>query len=407
MAILSTVLGKNLLNILKLINRDAALFNADFEKHCDFLNAEISKKRILVVGGAGTIGQAVTKEIFVRNPKKLHVIDVSENNLVELVRDIRSSTGYITGDFRTFAIDVSGVEFESLMKGEGPYDYIFNLSALKHVRSEKDPYTLMRMQIVNIFNAVKIIKLNKTKDDQKYFCVSTDKAANPVSMMGASKQIMEMFLMQESLKHNLSMARFANVAFSDGSLLYGFNRRLEKKQPISAPYDIKRYFVTPQESGQLCLLSGLLGKNREIFFPKLNENLDLITFAEIAKNYLLERGYEPYECDTEEEARSRVNELRLKSKWPCYFFKSDTSGEKEIEEFYTGYEKLDLKRFETIGIIENAPIFEKNKLDEFSQRIEYLRKKGRWTKQEILECYFNLLPEFYHKETFKNLDQRM
>jgi len=396
-----------ILNILKLIERGALLFSEDLENNRDFLNAEISKKKILVVGGAGTIGQAVTREIFARDPKILHVIDVSENNLVELVRDIRSTEGYITGDFRTFAIDVGGNEFKSLMDVEGPYDYIFNLSALKHVRSEKDPYTLMRMQTVNIFNAMKIISLNKKRNGQKYFCVSTDKAANPVSMMGASKKIMEMFLMRESLEHSLSMARFANVAFSDGSLLHGFKLRFDKKQPLSAPYDIKRYFVTPNESGQLCLLSGLLGKNREIFFPKLSEHLHLITFSEIAKNYLLERGYEPFECDTEDEARKRVDELKAKKKWPCYFFKSDTSGEKDFEEFYTTNEELDLGRFETIGVIKNPPVFNNKNLDDFVQSIERLKKKGIWTKNEILETYSNLIPEFYHKETFKNLDQRM
>ena len=274
------------MNYLSLIGRDKALFQNDVRNHNDQLTSLISKARFLVIGGAGSIGQAVVREIFKRDPAILHVVDISENNMVELVRDIRSNEGYISGDFKTFSIDCGSVEFEALMVNEGPYDYVFNLSALKHVRSEKDPYTLMRMIIVNIFNTIKTLRLAKKMGAKKYFCVSTDKAANPVNMMGASKHIMEMFLMRESLTQEISMARFANVAFSDGSLLYGFNQRFSKRQPFSAPNDVRRYFLTPQESGELCLLSGLFGKNRDIFFPKLSEKLHLITFSEIAVRYL-------------------------------------------------------------------------------------------------------------------------
>ena len=293
------------------------------------------------------------------------------------------------------------------MKAEGPYDYVFNLSALKHVRSEKDPYTLMRMIMVNVFNTVKTLRMAKDMGAKKYFCVSTDKAANPVNMMGASKRIMEMFLMRESLTQEISMARFANVAFSDGSLLHGFNQRFTKKQPFSAPNDVRRYFVTPQESGELCLLSGLLGNNRDIFFPKLSEKLHLITFSEIAVRYLRERGYEPYECESEDEARDRAEELIANKQWPCYFFKSDTTGEKDFEEFFTDAEDLDMERFETVGVIRNQPEFDEAKLDEFMKGIEALREKGTWDKEDIVKLYFSLLPEFAHKETGKYLDQRM
>ena len=226
-------------------------------------------------------------------------------------------------------------------------------------------------------------------------------------MMGASKRIMEMFLMRESLTQKISMARFANVAFSDGSLLHGFNQRFAKKQPFSAPNDIRRYFVTPQESGELCLLSGLLGKNRDIFFPKLSEKLHLITFSEIAVRYLRERGYEPYECESEDEARDRAEELIANKQWPCYFFKSDTTGEKDFEEFFTDNEDLDMERFDTVGVIKNQPDFEEAKLDDFMGGIEALRKRGTWTKDDIVKLYFGLLPEFAHKETGKYLDQRM
>ena len=392
---------------LKIIGREKVLFSSDTNFFSQELREKIQSSRCLVIGGAGSIGQAVTKEIFKRDPKALHVVDISENNMVELVRELRSTLGYGSGDFRTFAVDCGSLEFEALLKSEGSYDYVFNLSALKHVRSEKDPYTLMRMIMVNVFNTVKSLQLAKEMGALKYFCVSTDKAANPVNMMGASKRIMEMFLMRESLSQDLSMARFANVAFSDGSLLHGFNQRFTKNQPFSAPNDVKRYFVTPQESGELCLLSGLLGNNRDIFFPKLSEKLNLITFSEIAVGYLQARGYEPYECASEDEARDRAEELIATKQWPCYFFESDTTGEKDFEEFFTDEEDLDLNRFETIGVIRNQPDFDDAKLDAFSDGIEALRKKSSWSKDDIIKLYFGLLPEFVHKEVGKNLDHKM
>jgi UDP-N-acetylglucosamine 4,6-dehydratase len=257
-------------DILSLIGRSEALFDADVRANEDALTHAVQGGRFMVIGGAGSIGQAVTREIFKRQPQVLHVVDISENNMVELVRDIRSTLGYIKGDFSTFAIDCGGREFEALMRASGGYDYVLNLSALKHVRSEKDPFTLMRLVEVNVLNTIKTIELARNHGAKKYFCVSTDKAANPVNMMGASKRIMEMFLMRASLDLPISTARFANVAFSDGSLLHGFNQRFAKRQPISAPNDVRRYFVTPQESGELCLMSCLLGENRDIFFPKLS-----------------------------------------------------------------------------------------------------------------------------------------
>ena len=393
--------------MLSLIGRDSTLFSEDLQMTNAEICKEINISRFLVIGGAGSIGMAVTREIFKRDPNALHVVDISENNMVEMVRDIRSTEGYGSGEFKTFAVDCGSVEFEALVKNEGPYDSVFNLSALKHVRSEKDPYTLMRMIMVNVFNTVKTLQITQEMGAKKYFCVSTDKAANPVNMMGASKRIMEMFLMRESLTQEISMARFANVAFSDGSLLYGFNQRFTKKQPFSAPNDVRRYFVTPQESGELCLLSGLLGDNRDIFFPKLSEKLHLITFSEIAVRYLRERGYEPYKCESEDEARDRAEELIANKQWPCYFFNSDTTGEKDFEEFFTSNEDLDMDRFETVGVIKNQPDFDEAKLNDFMDGIEALREKSTWTKDDIVKLYFGLLPEFAHKETGKYLDQRM
>ena len=395
------------MNVLNLIGRKAPLFDIDILANANIIKSIVETSSFLVIGGAGSIGQAVVKEIFKRNPLKLHVVDISENNMVELVRDIRSSYGYIDGDFRTFSLDIGSIEYDAFIKSDGKYDYVLNLSALKHVRSEKDPFTLMRMIDVNVFNTIKTIKQSIENGTKKYFCVSTDKAANPVNMMGASKRIMELFLMRESKNISISTARFANVAFSDGSLLHGFNQRIQKKQPIVAPNDIKRYFVTPQESGELCLMSCLLGENRDIFFPKLSENLHLITFAEIAKKYLNELGYEPVECETEEEARALINILPQEKKWPCLFAKSDTTGEKDFEEFYMKGEELDLIRFPNLGVVKSNLSFNDSNLDTFVENIKSLKDKLVWNKQDLLNEFVNILPGFDHKETGKYLDSKM
>lgn len=392
---------------LALIGRSTNLFDQDICRHNTMLSEMTRGSRFLVIGGAGSIGKAVCKEIFSRKPLALHVIDLSENNLVELVRDLRSSKGYIDGDFRTFAIDCGSDLFKALLESEGPYDYIFNLSALKHVRSEKDPYTLMRMIEVNILNTIKTLDYAASINAKNYFCVSTDKAANPVNMMGASKRIMEMFLMRGSLSAPISTARFANVAFSDGSLLHGFNQRIQKKQPIAAPSDIRRYFLTPQESGQLCLMSGLLGENRDIFFPKLSENLHLITFSKIATNYLQNLGYEAIECASEEEARVKAPELIRDKKWPCYFFESDTTGEKDFEEFYTSTEELDFIKYQNIGVIKNQAIFNGEHLEFFLRNYEFIRKHSPINKPDIIDLFNIMIPNFSHLETGKYLDQKM
>jgi FlaA1/EpsC-like NDP-sugar epimerase len=382
-----------MLDILQLIGRDQALFDADLARHAALLAERVATGRFLVIGGAGSIGQAVVREIFKRQPRVLHVVDISENNLVELVRDIRSTLGYIAGDFRTFAIDCAARwSYGALLRWAGGYDYVLNLSALKHVRSEKDPFTLMRMVEVNVLNTIATLEgvaLSPSpprggrefidplphagggevspplpsppprggrgqEGARKYFCVSTDKAANPANMMGASKRIMEQFLMRASLDLPISTARFANVAFSDGSLLHGFNQRFAKRQPFSAPNDVRRYFVTPQESGELCLLSCLLGENRDIFFPKLSEKLHLITFAEIARRYLRAQGYEPYECASEDEARAAGDGVV----WPVVSGPATSSpaiprGRRISRSSITERETLDLDRFASIGVIKN------------------------------------------------------
>ena len=392
---------------LNLIGRSKELFEEDINKHEIELKEIISSSSFLVIGGAGSIGQAVVKEIFSRNPKKLHVVDINENNLTELVRDIRSSFGYIDGEFRTFTLDIGSLEYDAFIKSDGKYDYVLNLSALKHVRSEENPYTLIRMIDVNIFNTDKTIKQSIKNSTKKYFCVSTDKAANPVNMMGASKKIMEMFLMRRSEEIKISTARFANVAFSDGSLLDGFNNRILKRQPIAAPSDIKRYFVTPKESGELCLLSCIFGENRDIFFPKLSDSLHLISFSDILIKYLKNLGYEAYVCKTEEEARDLIKSLPKEGKWPCLFTKSDTTGEKDFEEFYTDKEKLDLNAFKNLGIIKNKLEYDDNKLQSFDDAINKIKSAKKWDKKLIVDEFFKMIPEFEYVDKEKYLNQKM
>jgi FlaA1/EpsC-like NDP-sugar epimerase len=394
-------------DILKLIGRSKSLFAEDIQKNDILLNDIISTSSFLVVGGAGSIGQAVTCEIFKRNPAKLHVVDISENNLAELVRDVRSKYGYIDGDFQTFAIDVDSIEYESFINSDGKYDFVLNLSALKHVRSEKDPFTLMRMIDVNIFNTEKTILHAIEKGTKKYFCVSTDKAANPANMMGASKRIMEMYLMKLSTQIPISTARFANVAFSDGSLLHSFNQRILKRQPIVAPNDVKRYFVTPEESGQLCLMACIFGDNRDVFFPKLDESEHMITFSDIAVRYLDSLGYKPFLCNSEQEARNNMTEMPEKGYWPCYFSESNTTGEKDYEEFFTENEVLDTNRFTDIGIIKNNQEIYDDKIQLFSAEIQKMKNRKSWTREELIDLFFEMIPNFEYIRKDKFLDSKM
>jgi len=396
------------MNIMKIVGRTRPLFDADVAAREAELKERISGSRILVIGGAGTIGQAVVRELFKRDPRALHVVDISENNLVEVVRDIRSTLGYGSGDFQTVPVDVGSRYFDAFVESQKPYDYICNLSALKHVRSEKDPYTLMRMLEVNVFNTVKTARIAAKQGAKKYFAVSTDKAANPVNLMGGSKRIMEKFLHRESANVDVSMARFANVAFSDGSLLHGFTQRIMKHQPISAPNDVKRYFVTPKESGELCMMSAIFGENLDIFFPDQVGELELTRFSDIAIRFLEQAGYEPVVCDSEDEARERVSELIPKKQWPVYFFGSDTTGEKAFEEFFMGNEMLDLDTFNGIGVIKNQPSFDDSVLDQFDAEIAAIRgSNGPWDKTKIVESYLKVLPELSHEEKGKYLDSRM
>jgi FlaA1/EpsC-like NDP-sugar epimerase len=394
-------------DLLKLIGREHSLFTQDLAKHGPAMDEIIRGSRFLVIGGAGSIGAAVVRELFARKPRVLHVVDISENNLAELVRDIRSSLGYIEGDFHAFALDCGSEEFDAMVNANGPYDYVLNFSALKHVRSEKDPFTLMRLIRVNVLNTDSIVRQAIKMGARKHFCVSTDKASNPVNMMGASKRIMEMFLMRRSDQIPVSTARFANVAFSDGSLPHSWTVRIPKRQPISAPADVRRYFVTDREGAILCLLSTFFGNNRDIFFPKLEARLHLEKFSDIARRYLRSLSYEPYECASEDEARAKVDELAVQKKWPCFFFTSDTTGEKDIEEFYTEDEQVDWDRFADVGVVTNAVGWDEKTLAKFESEIGRMLESKQWTKSQLVDLFNQTLSRFSHKETFKYLDDRM
>ena len=388
-----------------LLGREKSLFQDDIIDNEDKLNEYISSSSFLILGGAGTIGQAVTKEIFKRNPLRLHVIDINENNLAELVRDIRASYGYIKGEFKVYSIDIGSEIYDSFINQNDKYDYVLNLSALKHVRSEKDPFTLMRMLKVNILNTEKTINQSITKGTKKYFTISTDKATNPVNLMGASKRAMEMIAFSLSKDINISTARFANVLFSDGSLPFSFKQRIIKKQPIVAPNDINRYFISPLESGHLCLLSSILGNNRDIYFPKLTEKLKPQSFKDLAVKFLNNLGYEADILDSEKDARDYAKFMNNDKKWPCYFSSSDTTGEKPIEEFYDDNDTLELLKFNSVGVIKSPmPSFDslafRRKLLEYS-------KNDIWERNHLVELIKEFVPELDYIDKEKFLDEKM
>jgi FlaA1/EpsC-like NDP-sugar epimerase len=399
-----------ILQIEKIIGRKQNLFLEDFNTNKNEIEREIKKSSFLIIGAAGSIGQAVSFEIFKRKPKKIHLIDISENNMVELVRNIRSSLGYIKGEFKTFEIDVGSIEFEKFYKNRS-YDYIFNFSALKHVRSEKDPYTLMRMLKVNILNPLKILKLSKNKKIKKFFNVSTDKASSPANMMGASKRLMEIGLISNKGKIPIIMSRFANVLFSDGSLLHGFKQRLLKNEPIASPKDIKRYFITSKESAYLCIISAIIGKGNEIYYPKINNKKNLISFYEIALKFIRQNNFIPKICKSEDEARNFIkSNIKKKSNkyWPCFFFKSNTTGEKIEEVFYSENDVVDNEKFKDIGIVKlTNNLNETKKLNKFLKEFSKIEKKINWKKDDISKIVKSALLDINYKDKKKYLSERM
>lgn len=402
-----------MLNINKFVgenitSRSTSMFAPDIEANKEQLRQQIEGKSLLVIGGAGSIGSSYIRAMLPFKPSKLVVIDLNENGLAELTRDLRSTHGMpIPSEYRTYTLNFADPIFERIFREERGFDIVANFSAHKHVRSEKDQYSVEALIENNVIKARKLLDLLVEFPPAHFFCVSTDKAANPVNIMGASKRIMEDMIMAYSSKFKVTTARFANVAFSNGSLLAGFIDRMMKKQPLAAPNDVKRYFVSPEESGQICMLACILGNNGEIFFPKLGEE-QMITFSSICDKFLQTLGYEKKECATDEEAKRFAAEMPEDSTiYPVVYFTSDTTGEKDYEEFYVPGEKLNMNRFSSLGVIEEVNIRPLSDLDQFFHEVELLFGQSDFNKAEIVASIKRFIPNFEHIEKGKNLDQKM
>ncbi|MGI5924968.1 MAG: UDP-N-acetylglucosamine 4,6-dehydratase [Lentisphaeria bacterium] len=388
--------------------RAQSMFLADIDAHRDALRAAIAGKRVLVIGGAGTIGSSYIRALLPFRPTQLVVVDLNENGLTELTRDLRSTYGMVVPeDYRTYPISFADPVFAKLFKNNGGFDIVANFSAHKHVRSEKDAYSVQALLENNVLRAQGLLERLVEQPPEHFFCVSTDKAANPVNIMGASKRVMEDMIMAYSERFKVTTARFANVAFSNGSLLAGFIERLMKKQPLSAPNDVRRYFVSPEESGQICMLACMLGRSREIFFPKLGEE-QMMTFSSIADAFLQSLGYDVKRCASEEEARRFAATMPDDSKvYPVYYFASDTTGEKSFEEFYTGDEQVNMRRFAALGVIESVKARPVSELQAFFADLRRLLERDDVSKAEIVQAIQRFIPNFEHVEKGKNLDQKM
>ena len=388
--------------------RAESMFANDIEANKEKLRTEIENKSVLVIGGAGTIGSSFIRAVLKFKPSKLFVVDINENGLTELTRDLRSTADcYVPEIYITYPVNFADTVFEKIFRNEGGFDIVANFSAHKHVRSEKDLYSVEALIKNNVLNARKLLDLLSQFPPQHFFCVSTDKAANPVNIMGASKKIMEDLIMTYSTKYPITTARFANVAFSNGSLLEGFIQRLMKKQPLSAPNDVRRYFVSPEESGQICMLACMLGKSGEIFFPKLQPE-QMLTFAEITTAFLKSLGFNAVECESDETARQMAkNRSETDTNYPVYYFASDTTGEKAYEEFFTNSEDLELNTFKALGIIKNVPKRPISEIDDFFATLTQLFQNNNTTKSHIVKAMKDFLVNFEHEEKGKNLDSKM
>ena len=388
--------------------RSTSLFAEDIENNKEKLQQEIEGKSVCVIGGAGTIGSSFIRAILPFMPSKLIVIDLNENGLAELTRDLRSTYGmYVPEEYRTYTLNFADPIFARIFREEKGFDIIANFSAHKHVRSEKDKYSVQALIENNDIKAKKFMDLLCEYPPKHFFCVSTDKAANPVNIMGASKRIMEDMVMAYSSKFKVTTARFANVAFSNGSLPDGWLNRVKKKQPLAAPNDVKRYFVSLDESGQICMLACILGKNGEIFFPKLGED-QMLTFSSICDDYVKSIGCEKIECASDEEAKKVANVMSYETnRYPVVYFKSDTTGEKAYEEFYVPGEKLDMDRFQGIGIIEESEHRPMADVESFFTEMEEIFSNPSFTKEEVVASIKRFIPNFEHEEKGKNLDQKM
>lgn len=390
------------------INRQTSMFAADIEANKETLRQEIENKSVCVVGGAGSIGSSFIRAVLPFRPAKLVVIDLNENGLAELTRDLRSTYGmYVPQEYRTYTLSFADPIFERIFREEKGFDIFANFSAHKHVRSEKDKYSVQALIENNDIKAKRLLDLLAVYPPKHFFCVSTDKAANPVNIMGASKRIMEDMIMAYTTKFKVTTARFANVAFSNGSLPDGWIQRVMKKQPLAAPCDVKRYFVSPEESGQICMLACILGKNGEIFFPKLGEK-QMLTFSAICDEYIKSIGCEKKQFATDEEAKQFADSMPFNNKeYPTVYFSSDTTGEKAYEEFYVPGEKPNMNRFQSLGVIEDVKKRSMQEIEGFFHEIEAIFSRPTFTKEEVVKAIQGFIPNFEHEEKGKNLDQKM
>jgi len=394
--------------------RPVSMFAADIEANKETLSSEIKDKKVCVIGGAGSIGSSFIKAILRFEPKSVVVVDLNENGLAELVRDVRSTDGlYVPDEFRCYTLNFADPIFERIFREEKGFDIVANFSAHKHVRSEKDRYSVQALIENNDIKAKRLMDLLTVYPPKHFFCVSTDKAANPVNIMGASKRIMEDLVMAYNDKFKVTTARFANVAFSNGSLPDGWIHRLQKKQPLAAPSDVKRYFVSPEESGQICMLACILGKGGEVFFPKLGED-QMLTFSSICDRFVEANGLEKRECSSDAEAKQLAAGMKVSSTggdlegaYPVVYFTSDTTGEKAYEEFYVPGEKIDMQRFQALGVVEETTRRSMSEVNTFFDELESIFHRDDFTKAQVVEAIKQFLPNFQHEETGKNLDQKM
>jgi len=390
------------------IHRSESMFLVDINANRKKLSEEINDKSVCVIGGAGSIGSSFIKAILPFRPSKLIVIDLNENGLVELTRDLRSTYRlYVPEEYRTYTLNFADPIFERIFREEKGFDIVANFSAHKHVRSEKDKYSVQALIENNDIKAKQLMDLLCIYPPKHFFCVSTDKAANPVNIMGASKRIMEYVVMAYSAKFKVTTARFANVAFSNGSLPDSWINRIAKKQPLAAPNDVKRYFVSPEESGQICMLACILGKSGEIFFPKLGED-QMLTFSSICDSFVKNIGCDKKEFTADETAKKFADEMNFGSKtYPVVYFRSDTTGEKAFEEFYIPGEILDMERYVSLGVIEAAKKRSMEEIELFFDEMEKVFSKPDFTKEQVVEVIKKFIPNFEHEEKGKNLDQKM
>ena len=411
--------------------RAVSMFEGDIKANAEALTLEIKGKKVCVIGGAGSIGSSFIKAVLRFEPASVVVVDLNENGLAELVRDVRSTQGlYVPDEFRCYTLNFADPIFERIFREEKGFDIVANFSAHKHVRSEKDRYSVQALIENNDIKAKKLMDLLKVYPPKHFFCVSTDKAANPVNIMGASKRIMEDLVMAYNKYFKVTTARFANVAFSNGSLPDGWIHRLQKKQPLVAPSDVKRYFVSPEESGQICMLACILGKGGEVFFPKLGED-QMLTFSAICDEFVKAEGFEKKQCANDAEAvayaakmdfeghtdntdgtdfskgHAESAEITERMKYPVVYFKSDTTGEKAYEEFYVPGEKIDMERFAALGVVEQTTRHDMDEVDGFFEKLEGIFKKDDFTKAQVVDAIREFIPNFEHEEKGKNLDQKM